>query len=114
MVKTRYIVTDRYSSGNPKEYRCNICDVGGFRKFGWDRTPPYDNMVGIDEHLLTEHKDACFKCKLCDHLQVDKDMSSHTIKEHKDKCFECDNCNKLFTSKCKLKNHMYYESMIHE
>jgi transcription elongation factor Elf1 len=45
-------------------------------------------------------------------MQVDKDMSSHTIKEHKDKCFECDNCNKLFTSKCKLKNHMKYESMM--
>ena len=108
-MKRRYHVTDKYSSGNPKIYRCNICNKDGFRKFGWRIETQYENGMGIDEHLLTEHKDACFKCKFCDHLGIDKDMTSHLILKHVDKCFKCDHCVRLFTSKCKLKNHIGYK-----
>ena len=88
MSKARYHITDRYNSGNPKIYRCNICNKDGFRCMGWDRESPYDNDIGIDEHFVIEHKDKCFKCDCCDKLFISKCILKKHIDSRIGSCYE--------------------------
>jgi NAD-dependent dihydropyrimidine dehydrogenase PreA subunit len=99
-----YVVSDRYNSGNPKTYRCKVCNEDHLRYIGWENEG--DGYVGIDEHLKVEHPERCYKCNKCEELHINKAALAYHKRIHSNiKRWKCDKCDEKYHYKPDLTNH---------
>ena len=75
-----YTVTEKFSSGRPKYFKCNIC----YKDFLRDADDYFNDDERIDKHMATHliEIDKRYVCKICNYVGMTlKDIKQHK-KEH--------------------------------